>query len=231
MGHKIDKEGFSSEEIAEFKSRLNEETKLLHTVAKNGGFSNNIKQIGFELELTLLNHDRQPHNTNLEFVNAFNKPFLVTEVHESTIEINSDPFQLKNKVFHQGEQHLHKLVSQVRKFANKQKSDIISIGIFPTEDIDNYTESHMTNEARYHMMEKCLRKYRLYKPAKININKTDSLTIDIDSIACIGLLTAFQIHCRIGLSESARFYNASLIASAPLLACAGNSPYLFGKSL
>ena len=43
--------------------------------------------------------------------------------------------------------------------------------------------------------------------------------------------TSFQIHLQLTQETAARFYNASLIVSAPMVAVAANSPYLFGYDL
>ena len=43
--------------------------------------------------------------------------------------------------------------------------------------------------------------------------------------------TSFQIHLKINAAESARVFNASKILSAPMVALAANSPFLFGREL
>ena len=46
-----------------------------------------------------------------------------------------------------------------------------------------------------------------------------------------GANTAFQVHLRVAPEEFARVYNAALIATAPALAAAGNSPTFLGHRL
>jgi len=43
--------------------------------------------------------------------------------------------------------------------------------------------------------------------------------------------TSFQIHLKIDADEGVRFYNASKIIAAPMVAMSANSPYLFGSDL
>lgn len=43
--------------------------------------------------------------------------------------------------------------------------------------------------------------------------------------------TSLQVHIKIRPENAVRFYNAAMIASAPLVAVSANSPYLFGKDL
>jgi gamma-glutamyl:cysteine ligase YbdK (ATP-grasp superfamily) len=43
--------------------------------------------------------------------------------------------------------------------------------------------------------------------------------------------TSFQIHLKVDVDEGVRFYNASKILAAPMVAVSANSPYLFGADL
>jgi hypothetical protein len=43
--------------------------------------------------------------------------------------------------------------------------------------------------------------------------------------------TSFQLHLKVQPRQAVRAYNASIIASAPMVAAAANSPYLFGHDL
>ena len=43
--------------------------------------------------------------------------------------------------------------------------------------------------------------------------------------------TSFQLHLKVSQDKAARYYNASKIVSAPVVALAANSPYLFGRDL
>ncbi|MEZ5448793.1 MAG: glutamate--cysteine ligase, partial [Thiolinea sp.] len=52
-----------------------------------------------------------------------------------------------------------------------------------------------------------------------------------DSLMLEAAATSFQIHMQLPAATAHHFYNAAIIASGPVMAVSGNSPFLFGHAL
>lgn len=67
-------------------------------------------------------------------------------------------------------------------------------------------------------------------PFQISIEGIDRLELACDDVVMEGADTSLQIHLRVSPSQFAVMHHAAQIATAPVLAIAGNSPLLFGNS-
>ncbi|HET7518423.1 MAG TPA: glutamate--cysteine ligase [Actinomycetes bacterium] len=88
----------------------------------------------------------------------------------------------------------------------------------------------MTELPRYRALDRGLRRLRQV-PFRIRITGADPLELHSDDVALEGANTSFQVHLRVDPAAFARTYNAVQLATAPVLAVAGNSPTLVGHRL
>ena len=84
---------------------------------------------------------------------------------------------------------------------------------------------------RYYALEEQLTKYRQGLPICADIHGIEDYQECFNSILLESVTTSLQIHVQVCLSESVRLYNTSQIISAPMIAVAANSPFLFGRNL
>jgi len=68
-------------------------------------------------------------------------------------------------------------------------------------------------------------------PLDIDIQGRESLQMQHGDVMFESAATSFQLQFQVELEAAARFYNAAHIISAPMVALAANSPYLFGRDL
>ena len=66
---------------------------------------------------------------------------------------------------------------------------------------------------------------------KLDIEGKEHLKTEKHSVMIEAATTSFQVHLQTPWQQAHHYYNASIIASAPLMAVSGNSPFLFGKQL
>ncbi|MEM9569214.1 MAG: glutamate-cysteine ligase family protein, partial [Cyanobacteria bacterium P01_E01_bin.34] len=62
-------------------------------------------------------------------------------------------------------------------------------------------------------------------------SSSDSFSFDSPNIMIEAAATSFQIHLQVPPSAALRYFNASTILAAPMVAVSANSPYLFGRNL
>ena len=89
----------------------------------------------------------------------------------------------------------------------------------------------MSNMVRYQALNDRILALRNGAPVLVDIEGSDTLRLSHDDVMLEAATTSFQIHLQCQPELAARTYNAALIASAPMVALAANSPFLFGKSL
>jgi gamma-glutamyl:cysteine ligase YbdK (ATP-grasp superfamily) len=231
MGKKIEAREFDKMDFDEFLHRLEEETCLLEEWIRGGVIAKKEKESGFELELWLLDAHFRPKLDNLNFIETLGEPFLVTEAVQSCLEINVPYDTLHNSALSRHEKNLTTLLAECRNHAKQRKCHIISVGTLPTADENDFTELTITNENRYQALNLRFNVLSEYKATHLSITGMENLDLSINNFALAGAISAFQIHFRIGLEQSKNLYNVSLALSAPIVALAANSPFVFGRRL
>ena len=66
---------------------------------------------------------------------------------------------------------------------------------------------------------------------ELRIKGTDELRVRQDSVMAEACNASFQVHLQVSPAEFANLYNVAQLLAGPVLACATNSPVLFGKRL
>ena len=66
---------------------------------------------------------------------------------------------------------------------------------------------------------------------ELHIKGTDELRVRQDSVMAEACNASFQVHLQVSQDEFANLYNVAQLLAGPVLACATNSPLLFGKRL
>ncbi|MFQ5444053.1 MAG: hypothetical protein ACE5EK_05490, partial [Nitrospinales bacterium] len=69
------------------------------------------------------------------------------------------------------------------------------------------------------------------KPLELTLSGKDDLYVKHRDVMLEAAATSLQIHLQVSPKAAVRYYNTSVIISAPMVAIAANSPYLFNKDL
>jgi hypothetical protein len=88
----------------------------------------------------------------------------------------------------------------------------------------------LTRSARYRALSNGIRRLR-QAPFEIAIDGPEPLVATCDDVTFEGANTSWQVHLKVPPAAFARTYNAAQIATAPVLAVAGNSPTFLGHRL
>lgn len=231
MGQEVSHQHFSKTDFTSFAKKLEKETQLLKDKLSAGEFSSHSPVGGFEVEACLLDQAACPTSINQAFFDIFNNPLATPELAKFNIELNNDPLVLNGDVFKAFEQDLNTVFKDADAAADALQSRVLLTGILPTLQPEHCCVANMSEMKRYHALNEQVLKARNGKPINLDIQGVEHLQLQHNSVMLEAATTSFQVHLQTPWQQAHHYYNASIIASAPVMAMSGNSPYLFGKQL
>jgi len=231
MGKELETTCFCELDFKQFNERLTAETNFVQKLERQGNISENGLTAGFELEAWLVDSSMQPAPENQDFLQQLNNPLVVPELSSFNVEINGDPQPLTNDGLSRLHEDLLQLWQLAKKQAEKMDLQLAIIGILPTVKDQDLCVGNMSSTKRYKAINEQIMKLRKGKPLRLDIEGRETLSTEHQDVMLEAGATSFQIHLKIPASKAVDYYNASKLTSAPLLAIAANSPYLFGKDL
>jgi len=231
MGQEIKTSRFCKADFADFKIALERETELLGSWFEGDGFSKLPLMAGYELEAWLINHDCLPSPSNEQFLANAQSPLLTQELAQFNIEINASPLKLANKMLSEFEQAFTEHWDFCQNIARSIDCQLLSIGILPTLQPQHLTLKNISDQERYRALNEQVLKQRGGEAFKLNINGHESIKTTHQDVMLEAASTSLQIHLQVTQQQAVRYYNASILLSAPLVAISANSPYVFGKDL
>ena len=230
MGQEIPCSQFDKQDYIRFHQKLTQETALLETLFQQKAFSNQHPVAGFEIEAWLLDDAMQPAAINEHFLKSLNNPLACAELAQFNIELNTQPSPLAGSVFTKLRKHVQDTWDKADLHAQKLNSHLLMIGTLPTLQQSDLTLKNMSNLNRYRVLNEQILHVR-GRPIHLEINGDQHLKVDHNDVMLESATTSFQIHTQVPLETAHHYYNASIIASAPIVALCANSPFLFGKQL
>ena len=230
MGQEISLSAFDKSDFDNFYKKLKSETKLLKKMIEQDLFSTRTPVAGFEIEAWILDKDMQPAPINDHFLATLNNPLAFEELAKFNIELNSTPTPLAGNVFSRMHKQLQSTWDSAYQHAETLEKKLIMIGTLPTLKQSEISLANMSDLNRYRALNEQILKSR-GKPIHLDIIGNEHLKLEHHDVMLESATTSFQIHIQLPLDIAHHFYNASIIASAPMVALCANSPFLFGKDL
>lgn len=231
MGQEITSSQFDSQYFKEFQIRLRAETDLLRRWFEEGRFATGGHVGGFEVEAWLTDKYCNPVPRNEEFIKKLNSPLVVPELSQFNVEFNSKPVPLEGAALTKMQRGLQETWDDACNTAETMGLQLVATGILPTVRDEDLCAANMSPAERYKALNAELFRLRRNKPIRLKIERRDVLESTHMDVMLEAAATSFQIHLKVPFGQDAAYYNASKIASAPLVAVAANSPYLFGNDL
>jgi len=231
MGDEIQYSHFNKSDYQQFVSQLKEETALLKNWFDGNHFSTSALMAGYELEAWLISKTGHPVAINKEFLEQANNSLLSPELAKFNIELNVEPEKLSGSVLSTFEHKLGRLWQQCSETAHTLNSEILAIGILPTLQDSDLTLKNISLLDRYKALNEQVLRQRNGVEIALNINGEDHLQVRHKDVMLEAAATSLQIHIQVPQDLAARYYNASVLLSAPMVAISANSPCLFGKHL
>lgn len=231
MGDEITHSQFCASDFEAFRAQLEGETRLLGQWFAEDSFSSRTPVCGLELEAWLIDAQGLPAALNQPFLERMNDPLVVPELAQFNVELNVDPAPLHGKALgrlQQGLQHTWDHCSQV---AAGLDARVLMTGILPSVSQADLSLKNMSQMKRYRALNDQVLRMREGEPLTLDIHGREQLHVLHRDVMLESAATSLQLHLKVAARDAVRYYNAAQIVSAPLVAAAANSPYLFGKDL
>lgn len=230
MGEHAIQSDAGAESIREFEKHLLEDVQTLERMLENGVFEKDVRRLGAEQEVFLIDQHFQPAPCSEDILNALQDPHFTTEIGRFNIEFNLDPLLFNPQVLTQLRENLQALLEKLRQAARSFGAEVMLVGILPTIRKAHLEISNMSPEPRYFALNDAMTRLR-GREYELFIRGTDELFIKHDTVMLEACNTSFQVHFQVHPDEFARLYNICQTVAAPVLAAAANSPLLFGRRL
>lgn len=231
MGQEVDRTRFTEHEFEDFRDRAVAEAALFGNVARSGRLSSHGFVIGFEAEAWLVDHGLVPAPINEAYLAALADPLVVPELSRFNVELNGTPQPLCADAFSALERELARTWRHCLDVSHRMDAALVLIGILPTIRQTDLVLANVSALRRYVALNEQILRLRAGRPIQLEIDGDEPLRLSHADVMLEAATTSFQVHLQIPADAAVRFYNASLVASAPVLAAATNSPFLFGHRL
>jgi hypothetical protein len=231
MGEEISRSLFSPQDFSLFSDRLEEETGLFSNIAANGHLSQNGFVCGFEIEAWLLDHSFFPNPINEQFLSLLSNALVVPELSRFNVELNCEPAAMTGDVLSRTGSALSALWDQSDEVAHTLDAQMVMIGTLPIIRDEDLTLKNLSPLKRYDALNSEILRQRSNRPVVVEISGDQRLHSEHRDVMLEAATTSFQIHLKAPASVAHRYFNASMMATGPLLAACVNSPFLFGRAL
>jgi len=231
LGEEIGRLSPGTRDFHRFRARLARETSLFTELERAGALSEAGFVAGFEVEAWLVDPSCHPAPVNEALLEELQDPLVVPELSRFNVELNGTPQPLGPGALRRLELELDATWRRCLAAAQELRTSLVMIGILPTVMESELTLGNMSPRNRYHALNQQILRLRHGRPLRIHIEDAEVLDTAHPDVMLEAATTSMQIHLQVPASRAARFYNASVAASAPMVAAGANSPLLFGKLL
>ena len=231
MGREVERLRFGRADFERFGAELERETALLGRMLSGGDFSEGPFVAGFELEAWLVDRNYFPAPINEAFLARLADPLVVPELSQFNVELNGTPQRLAAGALRRLENELERTWRRCLAVSHELEAGLVMTGILPTVCDADLTLANMSPLKRYAALNEQVLAARHGKPIRVRMAREETLDTVHRDVMLEAATTSFQIHLQVPASRALRFYNASTILSAPMVAAGANSPLLFATPL
>jgi gamma-glutamyl:cysteine ligase YbdK (ATP-grasp superfamily) len=231
MGQEISATHFKHHDFSRFERLLDRELQMLREWFRKRRFSQRRSVAGLELETWLVAESGEPLPGNTALLAMANSPDVVPELSRFNVEFNVTPQPLAGAGIATLERELDETWRRCDRLAGQLGASVVAIGTLPTLSDAHLSLANMSDMLRYKALNEQVLRLRAGRPIRLDIAGRERLKAEHGNAMLEAGTTSFQLHLQVALDEAVRFFNASIIASAPLVAAGANSPLLFGRIL
>ena len=231
MGEEITYSRFVKSDYLQYQKHLQQETDILADWFSNNSLSNRGPVAGYELEAWLIDNNASPCPQNQAFLEHANSPYLFPELAKFNIELNVEPQSFNSSLLSDFESQLQQLWQHSSRASRDIGCNMLGIGILPSLTDNDLSLENISSLDRYRALNEQVLRQRKGKTIRLNINGHEHLDIEHRDVMLEAAATSLQIHLQTPQQQAVRYYNASMILSAPLVAIGANAAFLCNKDL
>lgn len=220
----------SAEQLQVFERHILSDIHAMQQMLDEGRFEIDKTRIGAEQEFCLVDKYAKPAGKNIEMMEQLDEEFFTTELARFNMEINATPREFKNTCLSDLEKEIQENYNIATKEAEKLGIRTVMAGIVPTIRKFDFSMENLTPFERYKALCDAINTIR-GEQFELRIQGIDELISQNYTPLLEAANTGFQVHLQIKPDEFVDMYNIAQAITAPVLACATNSPFLFGKRL
>ncbi|MEZ6241416.1 MAG: CBS domain-containing protein [Phycisphaerales bacterium] len=213
-----------------FMQRLLADVKALERMIAEGLFETDVRRVGAEQELVLVDDHWQPAPVAVDVLARISDKRVTHELGTFNVEFNCDPIVFKGDCLSKMRAQIGELLGIVGIAASASGAHPLLIGILPTLQLSDLCRENIVPKPRYYALDEMIRELR-GGHYELRIKGIDELTIQHDSVMLEALNTSFQLHYQVTPKEFPLAFNTAQALAGPVLAACVNSPVLFGKRL
>jgi gamma-glutamyl:cysteine ligase YbdK (ATP-grasp superfamily) len=173
----------------------------------------------------------EPVADNVRFLERLDDPMVGPELAQFNVELNTEPARLQGRALSVIERQLQETWDRCEAVAEELGERLLMIGIPANLREERLCLEAMSHMVRYRALNEQVLRSRKGRPLVLDIQGEEHLRIEHRDVMLESAATSFQLHLQVAPERAARYYNASVIAAAPLVAVSANAPFLFGKEL
>lgn len=213
-----------------FMKALLNETQALELMLEKSMFESDVRRIGAEQEMFLVDKARLPSRCALELLDQLDDERFTHEIALYNLEANLSPQVLGGNCLSRMEAEANEVYEMACHKAVAMSKDIVLVGILPTLNRSYLDLDSMVPVPRYRALNDALVRLR-GSQFNLSLQGKDQLDFKHDNVMLEACNTSFQVHFQVAPDEFANLYNIAQAVTGPLMAAAVNSPMLLGKRL
>ncbi len=230
MGEKVQQHVFTRADRALYRQKVRRCLDVFALMLGESQFEFERPLTGLEIELNLVDEQGMPSMRNADVLAAIADPAFVTELGQFNIEINIPPRALAGGGLTAYEEQDRASLNAAEGKAQTVGAHTAMIGILPTLRLENLTETALSANPRYALLNEQVFASR-GEDLHIRVDGPDPLDVTADTIAPEAACTSAQLHLQVSPAQFGAYWNAAQAIAGVQLAIAANSPFLFGHEL
>jgi len=231
MGQDISVSHFKYHDFHRFQRLIDREMTVLQRWFAEKRFSDKRGIAGLELETWIVDQRGNPLPINDDLLARVASPDVVPELSRFNVEFNVEPQPVAGRGLEVLASELSRTWGECNRAAAGMGASVVAIGTLPTVTEDVLSLRNISSSLRYRALNEQTLRLRQGRPIRLDIAGRERLQTEHFDVMLEAATTSFQLHFQVPAADAVRYYNAALIVSAPLVAVAANSPFLFGKVL